>query len=392
MAWRRLCTSFGESSNGLCAALALFAKRICTSYVDPQGLSAYTASCLIPLDKCPGVRPIGVGEVCRKIVGKVIMKYARPEIRRAVGPIPLCDGFESGCEAALHAMYDIFKDNNTEAMLFVDASNAFNQLDQKATLLNSRAVCPALAPSIINTYRIPSTLYVGGESIVSAEGTAQGDPLGLAIYAIGTQPLIQRLSGGAKQVWYADDSSAGARLDQLKEWWTEFLWLGPLYGYFLNNSKTKLLVKPEFLSRAEHVFEDAGVQICTDGGKHLGGTIGNEEFVRIFLQSKVDEWREEVEMLVTIAQTQPQAAYAAFTHGIVSKWNYVFHIMDFQASSTADLLQPLEATICLKLCRLCQANHHPTIFYAKCSPFHPSLEVWASSTPHQLLANSTTPG
>ena len=171
---------------------------------------------------------------------------------------------------------------------------------------------------------------------MSAEGTTQGDPLGLAIYAIGTQPLIQRLSGGAKQVWYADDSSAGARLDQLKEWWMELLRLGPLYGYFMNNSKTKLLVKPEFLSRAEHVFEDTGLQICTDGGKYLGGAIGNEEFVRILLQSKVDEWREEVEMLVTITQTQPQAAYAAFIHGIVSKWNYVFRIMDFQAASTAD--------------------------------------------------------
>ena len=58
------------------------------------------------------------------------------------------------------------------------------------------------------------------------------------------------------------------------------------------------------------------VQICTDGGKYLGGAIGNEEFVCIFLQSKVDEWRE-VEMLVNIAQTQPQAAYAAFAHGAV---------------------------------------------------------------------------
>ena len=54
-------------------------------------------------------------------------------------------------------------------------------------------------------------------------------------------------------------------------------------------------------------------------------------------------------MLVNIAQIQLQAAYAAFTHGIVSKWNYDFCIMDFQAASTADLLQTLEATIQLKL-------------------------------------------
>ena len=353
--------------------LALFAKRISTSYVDPRSLSAYTASRLIPLDKCPGVRPIGVGEVCRRIVGKVIMRYARPEIRRAVGPIQLCGGFESGCEAAFRATYDIFKDDNTEAMLFVDASNAFNQLNRKVTLFNSRTVCPSLAPSIINTYRIPSNLYVGGESIVSAEGTTQGDPLGLAIYAIGTQPLIQRLSGGAKQVWYADDSSAGARLDQLKEWWTELAQVGPLYGYFPNNSKTKLLVKSEFLSRAEYVFGDTGVQICTDGGKHLGGALGNEEFVRTFLQNKVDEWREEVEMLVNIAQTQPQAAYAAFTHGVISKWNYIFRIMDFQASATTDLLQPLEAAMRLRLLPALSGQPPPNNLLREMFSFPPKL-------------------
>ena len=145
------------------------------------------------------------------------------------------------------------------------------------------------------------------------------------------------------------DYTAGARLDQLKEWWTELSQVGPFYSYFLNNSKTKLLVNTEFLSRAEYVFGDTGVQICTDGGKHLGGALGNEEFVHTFLQNKVDEWREEVEMLVNIAQTQPQAAYAAFTHGVISKWNYIFYIMDFQASATTDLLQPLKAAMQLRL-------------------------------------------
>ena len=124
MAWRCFCTAFGEASNGLCAALASFAKRITTSYVDPSCLSAYTASRLIPLDKSPAVRPIGVGEVCRRIVGKVIMKYAKTDLQQAVGPLQLCAGFESGCEAAIHAMSEIFEEEDTEAVIFVDASNA----------------------------------------------------------------------------------------------------------------------------------------------------------------------------------------------------------------------------------------------------------------------------
>ena len=340
MAWRRLCTAFGESSNGLCEALASFAKRISTSYVDPTGLASYTASRLIPLDKSPGVRPIGVGEVCRRIIGKVIMKYGKDEIRRSVGPLQLCGGFESGCEAAFHAMFSIYEDHETEAMLFVDASNAFNQLNREATLINSRVVCPTLAPAIINTYRNPSSLYVGGESISSVEGTTQGDPLGLAIYAIGTQPLIKRLTGIAQQTWYADDSAAGDKLDRLKNWWTELSRIGPLYGYFPNNLKTKLLVKSEFQSKAKDMFAQTGIQICTDGGKYLGGAIGNSDFLCTFLQTKVQEWVDELDTLTTIAQTQPQAAYAAFTHGILAKWNYIFRISNLNEASQA-ILQPL---------------------------------------------------
>ena len=51
--------------------------------------------------------------------------------------------------------------------------------------------------------------------MMSREGTTQGNPLAMAMYAIGTQPLIHRLSGIAKQVWYADDSAAGGGLANL---------------------------------------------------------------------------------------------------------------------------------------------------------------------------------
>ena len=55
--WRRLCTSFGEKSDGLCHSLALMAKRLCTEYVDPDLLSPFLACRLIALDKNPGVDP-----------------------------------------------------------------------------------------------------------------------------------------------------------------------------------------------------------------------------------------------------------------------------------------------------------------------------------------------
>ena len=57
--WRRLCTSFKSASNDLCHFLALLARRLCISFVDPKGLSSLLACRLIAPDKCPGVDPLG---------------------------------------------------------------------------------------------------------------------------------------------------------------------------------------------------------------------------------------------------------------------------------------------------------------------------------------------
>ena len=83
--WRLFCTSFGSASADLCHAISAFGCKISTSYVDPSGLVAYTACRLIPLDKNLGVRPIGVGEVLWRIVGKAVKRIARQDLQCAAG-------------------------------------------------------------------------------------------------------------------------------------------------------------------------------------------------------------------------------------------------------------------------------------------------------------------
>ena len=112
----------------------------------------------------------------------------------------------------------VFADEDTEAMILVDASNVFNCFNRQVTLRNCEMVCRALSHILINTYHNNSQLFVDGQCILSKEGTTQGDPLAMAMYAIGTQPLVRRLDGIAKQVWYADDSAAGSRLERLRRW------------------------------------------------------------------------------------------------------------------------------------------------------------------------------
>ena len=78
--WRRLCSSFKSASKYLCSALAAVGRRLCTDSINPDHLSAFVACRLIPLDKSPGVRPIGIGEVPRRIIAKAILRLLQPGI------------------------------------------------------------------------------------------------------------------------------------------------------------------------------------------------------------------------------------------------------------------------------------------------------------------------
>ena len=52
----------------------------------------------------------------------------------------------------------------------MDASNAFYELNRQVTLRNVEAICPVLAPILINTYHQDAFLFAGGYTIFSSEG------------------------------------------------------------------------------------------------------------------------------------------------------------------------------------------------------------------------------
>ena len=348
LTWRRLCTSFKSASQELCHCLALTAHRMCTTMVDPACLAPLLSSRLIALDKCPGVRPIGIGDTARCIIAKAILSITKQDIQEAVGFSQLCAGHIAGAEAGVHAVRSMFERNDTEALLLVDASNAFNSLNRAAALCNIQRLCPSIATALINIYRAPTNLYIDGDVQLSQEGTTQGDPLAMPMYALVTIPLIRKLKQKAEnvdQVRYADDACGGAKIADLKQWWDCLNHLGPKFGYYTNASKTWLLTKREHRAKAEEVFAGTGVKITSDGRPYLGAPLGSEEYIASFLTDKVNEWTEEVDLLSSIAASQPHAAHAAFTHGMTSKWNY----MSRTVPNISANLQPLERVIRTKL-------------------------------------------
>ena len=61
-------------------------------------------------------------------------------------------------------------------------------------------------------------IVVGSGEISSTEGTTQGDPVAMAMYALAIVPLIHKLrhsSPDVKQAWYADDATGAGSCEKL---------------------------------------------------------------------------------------------------------------------------------------------------------------------------------
>ena len=81
------------------------------------------------------------------------MKDYKEDVLETSGSLQVCAGLRSGSEATVHAMHSLFEEEETDAVLLNDASNAFNALNRAAAPHNIRVLCPPIATYGINTYR-----------------------------------------------------------------------------------------------------------------------------------------------------------------------------------------------------------------------------------------------
>ena len=331
--WRRILTSksFGDSSSDLCKAIAYFTRKLCSERAPSESIEALLACRLIPLDKNPGIRPIGVGEILRRIIGKTVVAATKSDIVSSVGSLQVCAGHDAGCEALVHAMRSIYEDEETEAVLLIDAANAFNSVNREAFLKNVNVICPSIATFVQNCYSSPSQMFViGGVELSSKEGTTQGDPIAMAIYAIAVIPLLlmvleiteSRASERTRAAAFADDFTASGTIAGIKYWWDQLCKIGPKFGYFPEATKSWLIVKPCLKSKAIKSFVNSGVNITTDGKRHLGAALGTNDYKNEYLSDIVDEWIEEIKVLSEIAKSKPQPAYSCFISGFRHKVTY----------------------------------------------------------------------
>ena len=110
-------------------------------------------------------------------------------MKDAAGSPQVCAGQEAVSEADIHAIYDIYHQDEIAATLLVYAENVFSSINRKTMLHN--ITFPLIAAFIVNCYMELARLFVeGNHEIKSREGTTQEDPKAMGAYALEVTPLI----------------------------------------------------------------------------------------------------------------------------------------------------------------------------------------------------------
>ena len=104
----------------------------------------------------------------------------------------LCACHTSSFEAAIQVARSILNHPEAQALLTVNAMNAFNSPNRKVALKTVIKLCPPFSKALLNTHRSDIDLYINGETLSSLEGTIQGGSLAMAMYVIATVSLIKK--------------------------------------------------------------------------------------------------------------------------------------------------------------------------------------------------------
>ena len=141
--WRRFLTSFKVSSTDICGTIANVAIRIATSHL--TFLLPYNSSRLLALTNYLSIRPICIGEVLRRITGKLVVNCVKTNLRILGGDHQLCRVQNRGIEHFINFVRAAFMNSDLEAILLINRKNAFIGLNRDLALRNIEKFDPSLS-------------------------------------------------------------------------------------------------------------------------------------------------------------------------------------------------------------------------------------------------------
>jgi len=352
---------------------------------------------LVALDKGPGTRPVGIGEVYRRLMAKCLLNVAGHKATVACGTSNLCAGLPAGIEGALHAMGkapdyktvalapdpdegaedddpnaptpdeplltqpptemdvgveqtdpDMLDGEDPFLRLMLDARNGFNELGRKAMFWTVGHRWAAGARFAFNCYRHQSQLILRRKglpcyTILSEEGVTQGDPLSMILYGTALCPLAERLQAAVPEVvqpWYADDAAMAGPASKVRKAMMLLQKWGPARGYFPEPAKSIVVCDKTQWERCKSFVGEFNFTY-TEGHRYVGGFLGPDVARRDWLDPQIQKWVRSVKALAKVARRYPQTAYTGLAKSLQSEWMYLQRV----TAGVEDAFAPIEKAL-----------------------------------------------
>ena len=307
-------------------ALSNFTNNLLAGALPPDVAPYYSGAGLHAANKkCGGFRPVAVGEVLRRLTSKCGAGAVSERAANLLSPLQLGVGVRGGCEAIVHVVREyvstmedagIGDDPDEITYIFqVDLINAYNNADREAALSEIRTHFPDLSRWLESCYGQESHLIFGDKIIQSTQGFHQGDPLASLMFAMGIQPVIQKIQENVPDLdlntWFQDDGVLAGRGRDIRKAVQILREEGEPRGLYLSttatvkaNDKVKsTLWAPGMggvrdpLGIGVHLLEEEGFVI-------LGAPVGSTPYEAAQIRKKVEMIKEITGLLSHLEDAQ----------------------------------------------------------------------------------------
>ena len=197
--WRAFLLRYGSASGRLREASAASTHQHTNKVVPWNDMIAFVAQRSIALSKMAVACPIGIRDSFQWIEAKAMALRTGLDVQDPCGINQFWAWAKAGIEAAVHAMWELFTAEESEGLLLVDTSNAFNALNRPAAFWNCQVLWPRCSWFLFNSCWGYAVFLLKSLSsgkllvLLSQDGTIQGCPLAMLMYTVWVLLLISHL-------------------------------------------------------------------------------------------------------------------------------------------------------------------------------------------------------
>lgn len=343
--------------------LTSFFNNLIRGVIPPSIRRFFLASRLVGTPKGDGgVRPIAMGNVITKLVGKSVMLKLKGDTSQIFPSIQLGVGKSLGTEQLVHSLRHAW--GNKGHVLCLDVRNAFNSMSRHALFIAVAEQVPQLLPYFLLIYGQSSPLMTltrdGVFELESAEGVKQGGPLSSFLFCLALHQVLVKGCEveGVEGVAYCDDMNFySSSLESLEVVYRLVESNLEEIGLKLRADKSKLLVNPEGNCGN---FEVEGVEHVVEGLVGCGSPIGSEIFMRSFYNDMICDVTKQAELLIGYRGSNDDGselriieAFTLFRQCLASSFNYLLRTTPIGSEAREEFIRHLSQLLDSILERIC---------------------------------------